>query len=309
MNKRKRQIITAARELFIEKGYVETPINDIINAAQISKGTFYNHFSSKNECLIAILAEGREEASNRRHELIYGKDPADLKVLTQQIVVLIHVNREQKLIPIFESVFHSHDHELKKIILHHHLQELEWLANRFVQVFGEKISPLSYECAVQTFGMINHSFRAVLFSDYKYIDPETVVRVALRNIQAIIPVMLESKDILISVEMINSIQNAVDSRTVSKDIVLEQLQGFTKGLSIEETPAGIEYSTFLQEELLQVQPKFFIIESLLIPFRKAFANTVHAAEARDIANSLWHYLKIEHPSERSIKKKCNKKQS
>ena len=73
MNKRKRQIITAARELFIEKGYVETSINDIISAAQISKGTFYNHIASKSECLIAILDEGREEASNRRHELIYGE--------------------------------------------------------------------------------------------------------------------------------------------------------------------------------------------------------------------------------------------
>ena len=298
MNKRKRQIITAARELFIEKGYVETSINDIISAAQISKGTFYNHIASKSECLIAILDEGREEASNRRHELIYGNDPTDLSVLTQQIVVLIHVNREQNLIPIFESVFHSHDHELKKIILNHHLKELEWLANRFVQVFGEEISPMSYECAVQTFGMINHSFRAVLFSDYKYIDPETVVRVALRNIQAIIPVMLESKDILISVEMITSIQNAVHSRPVSKGVVLEQLQGFTKGLVTDETTAGFEYATFLLEELQQAKPKLFIIESLLTPFRKAFADTAHAAEAREIANSLWHYMKIEHPSER-----------
>lgn len=298
MNKRKRQIITAARELFIEKGYVDTSINDIIRAAQISKGTFYNHFASKNECLIAILDEGREEASNRRHELIYEKDPADLTVLTQQIVVLIHVNREQNLIPIFESVFHSHDNELKKIVLNHHLQELEWLANRFVQVFGEEISPMSYECAVQTFGMINHSFRAVLFSNYQYIDPEIVVRVALRNIQAIIPVMLESKDILISVEMINSIQNAVHARTVSKEFVLEQLQGFTKGLAKDETAAGFEYASFLLEELQQAKPKLFIIESLLTPFRKAFADTEHAAEARDIANSLWHYMKIEHPCER-----------
>lgn len=302
MNKRKRQIITSARELFIKKGYVETSIIDIISAAQISKGTFYNHFTSKSECLIAILDEGREEASNRRHELLYGKDPKDLNVLTQQIAVLMHVNREQNLVAIFESIFHSHENELKKIILNHHLQELEWLANRFVQVFGEEISPMSFECAVQTFGMINHSLRVVVSSGHKYIEPETVVSVALRNIQAIIPVMLESKDILISIEMINSLQDAVDSRTVSKEVVLEQLQGFIKGLSKDETAAGIEYATFLLEELQQAQPKLFIVESLLIPFRKAFADTEHAAEARDIANSLWHYLKIEQPSEQCIKR-------
>lgn len=114
MNKRKRQIITAARALFIEKGFVDASMNDIISAAKISKGTFYNHFSSKNECLIAILDEGREEASNRRHELLYGKDPTDLEVLTQQVAVLMYVNREHNLIQIFESIFHSRDIELKK---------------------------------------------------------------------------------------------------------------------------------------------------------------------------------------------------
>lgn len=295
MNKKKRQIITSARNLFIEKGYVDSSINDIIRAAEISKGTFYNHFTSKSECLIAILDEGREEASLRRHELIYGKDPTDLNVLTQQIAVLIHVNREQNLIPIFESVFHSHDKELKLIILNHHLQELIWLANRFVQVFGEEIRPMSYECAVQTFGMINNTFRVILFSGQKHIEPETVVRIALRNIQAIIPVMLESKDILVNADMINSIENSLHLRMVNKESILEQLHGFVNGLTAEESSAGIEYANFLVEELQQANPKFLIIESILTPFRKSFIDTEHAAEAREIANSLWHYMKIEHP--------------
>ncbi|MCL1698016.1 MULTISPECIES: TetR/AcrR family transcriptional regulator [unclassified Lysinibacillus] len=301
MNKRKRQIITAARALFIEKGFVDASINDIISAAKISKGTFYNHFSSKNECLIAILDEGREEASNRRHELLYGKDPTDLEVLTQQVAVLMYVNREHNLIQIFESVFHSRDNELKKIILNYHLQELEWLANRLVQVFGEEVSPISYECAVQTLGMINLSIRAVLIADYKYINREAIVRVALRNISVIIPVMLESKEILISTEMINTIQNVANYKTVDKATVIEQLTGFKKGLPKNETAEGLEYVEFLLEELQREKPKLFIIESLLTPFRKAFVGTEHAEEARDIANSLWRYVKIERPSERCMK--------
>ncbi|ACA38376.1 TetR/AcrR family transcriptional regulator [Lysinibacillus sp. fkY74-1] len=302
MNKRKRQIITAARALFIEKGFLDTSINDIIHDAKISKGTFYNHFSSKNECLIAILDEGREEASNRRHELIYGKDPTDLEVLTQQVAVLMYVNREHNLIQIFESIFHSRDKELKKIIINYHLQELEWLANRLVQVFGEEISPISYECAVQTLGMINLTLRAVFIADYdKYINREAIVRVALRNISVIIPTMLESKEIIVSVEMINTIQNVVNYKTVTKDMVIEQLRGFAKGLTNNETVEGLEYAEFLLEELQRENPKLFIIESLLTPFRKAFVGTEHVAEARDIANSLWRYVKIERPAER-----CNK---
>lgn len=301
MNKRKRQIITAARELFIEKGFLDTSINDIISAAKVSKGTFYNHFVSKNECLIAILDEGREEASNRRHELLYGKDPTDLEILTQQVAVLMHVNREHNLVQIFESIFHSRDSELKKILLNYHLQELEWLANRLVQVFGEEIRPMSYECAVQTLGMVNLSLRAVLIADYKYINREAIVRVALRNISVIIPTMLESNEVLISAEMFNAIQNVINYQQVSKDVVIDQLAGFTKGLSEDDTLEGFEYATFLLEELQQQKPKLFIIESLLTPFRKAFVGTEHAAEARDIANSLWRYVKMQQPSEQRKK--------
>ncbi|WP_409367661.1 TetR/AcrR family transcriptional regulator [Lysinibacillus sp. 38-6] len=297
MNKRKRQIITAARELFTAKGFLDTSINEIISAAKVSKGTFYNHFVSKNECLIAILDEGREEASNRRHELLYGKDPTDLEILTQQVAVLMHVNREHNIVQIFESIFHSRDSELKKILLNYHFQELEWLANRLVQVFGEEIRPMSYECAVQTFGMINITLRAVLVADYKYLNREAIVRVALRNISVIIPTMLESKEVLISAEMINAIQNVINYQHVSKEVVIEQLQGFIKGLTENETVEGFEFATFLLEELQKPKPKLFIIESLLTPFRKAFVGTEHAAEARDIANSLWRYVKMEQPSE------------
>lgn len=151
--------------------------------------------------------------------------------------------------------------------------------------------------------MINLTLRAVFIADYKYINREAIVRVALRNISVIIPTMLESKEIIVSVEMINTIQNVVNYKTVTKEMVIEQLQGFTKGLSNNETMEGLEYAQFLLEELQNEKPKLFIIESLLTPFRKAFVGTEHIAEARDIANNLWRYVKIEQPTERCTKNK------
>ena len=76
--------------------------------------------------------------------------------------------------------------------------------------------------------MINLTLRAVLIADYKYINREAIVRVALRNISVIIPVMLESKEIIISTEMINTIQNVANFKTVNKETVIEQLTGFKK---------------------------------------------------------------------------------
>ena len=36
------------------KGYAETTIADIVREAAVSRRTFYEHFSTKTECLIAL---------------------------------------------------------------------------------------------------------------------------------------------------------------------------------------------------------------------------------------------------------------
>lgn len=47
----KDRIIAASWELFHEKGYTDTTVDDIINRSGTSKGSFYYYFSSKDELL------------------------------------------------------------------------------------------------------------------------------------------------------------------------------------------------------------------------------------------------------------------
>ena len=51
----KNQIMEAAWELFLEKGYEKTTVNDIIKKAGTSKGGFYYYFKAKEE-LLKILS-------------------------------------------------------------------------------------------------------------------------------------------------------------------------------------------------------------------------------------------------------------
>ena len=52
---RRTEIIDAATALFAAKGYSATSVNDILNAVGIAKGTFYHHFSSKDEVMRAVV--------------------------------------------------------------------------------------------------------------------------------------------------------------------------------------------------------------------------------------------------------------
>ncbi len=55
----KQRIIHESLKLFSMKGFVSTSINDILEAANTSKGGFYNHFASKEDLFFAALDEAR----------------------------------------------------------------------------------------------------------------------------------------------------------------------------------------------------------------------------------------------------------
>lgn len=56
----KETIIHEAQKLFSLHGYLNTGINEIIEAAGTSKGGFYNHFASKEDLFRDVLAESQK---------------------------------------------------------------------------------------------------------------------------------------------------------------------------------------------------------------------------------------------------------
>ena len=63
----KMKIATAAWKLFSERGYDETTVEDIIEAAQTSRGTFYHYFEGK-DALFGTMSFLFDEAYIRLEE-------------------------------------------------------------------------------------------------------------------------------------------------------------------------------------------------------------------------------------------------
>ncbi len=54
-DKKKEQIVEASIELFVKKGMEKSSLADILEAASISKGTFYHYFKTKDDLLDEII--------------------------------------------------------------------------------------------------------------------------------------------------------------------------------------------------------------------------------------------------------------
>ncbi len=64
MNRTKRKIFETAMELFAQKGYDGTSVEEITSVVGIAKGTLYYHFSSKEEIFNFLIDEGMKLLRN-----------------------------------------------------------------------------------------------------------------------------------------------------------------------------------------------------------------------------------------------------
>lgn len=59
IQRKRSEIITAATQVFAEKGYTHAKTREIAERADMAEGTLYNYFASKREIMLAIMAENR----------------------------------------------------------------------------------------------------------------------------------------------------------------------------------------------------------------------------------------------------------
>lgn len=93
---KREKLIELSLDLFTRKGYENTTITEIMQAAQLSKGGMYHYFSSKEEILDAVIEYGLQREITRIKEslsklpteekLIFFIKDNDFSVFTQKLL-------------------------------------------------------------------------------------------------------------------------------------------------------------------------------------------------------------------------------
>ncbi|MGN8646633.1 TetR/AcrR family transcriptional regulator [Gracilibacillus sp. HCP3S3_G5_1] len=288
MNERKRKVADIALKLFVEKGFQQTSIQEIIDKANISKGTFYNYFASKNDCIAEILENIRYDASQQRAAMQIGKDPQDREVLIEQITILMKLNEKHNLRALFENILSSDQADLKKLVLQHRVIEMEWFANRLVDVMGDDIREYATEATVLYFGMLQYMLFTLNLTNSQYSLHE-LIETILTYVERLIPEMKKKGSTLLNSFAMDILQSNVRKKVVTKSDVMEMADQLKAHYQFNEEQQDL-FDVIL-EELERERIRKIVIQKLLKPFLQVFEETPIASQVQLFTNAVWYYLK------------------
>ncbi|KON88697.1 TetR family transcriptional regulator [Sporosarcina globispora] len=271
MNDRKLLVIKKAHELFLEKGFQATSIQDILEYSGISKGTFYNYFSSKNELLMAIFKTLHKKMDSERNKLLIGQDPGSIEVFTQQIEFQMNMNRTNKLVALFDEVLVSNDPELKQFIKEGQLRMVDWIFNRFVEIFGEDKKPYLLDCAIMFLGILHHNVKYYTNFFESQSDINQVIRYSVARITKVVDEVSSTGDFLLKPELIENRFRNTNRNDVHN--LCHSILTLRKSIQDQEKNHCRDLLNFIQEEMVHSKnPRKFLIDSALQSLRSCISS-------------------------------------
>lgn len=294
MKDRKRHVMLTAKELFMKNGFFATSVQDILNESGISKGTFYNYFSSKNECLIAILEKTEEETMWRRRNLLTEENKADKNILMKQIIVRLQINREQNLFPIFQAIFQSNDSDLKSFLKEQNHQELIWFSYRLMDIYGMEVKPFVIDLSIMMHGMTQSFMHAWMMSTKEELDSERLVQFTIDKLDAIVHQTLKEQKVFLNKNLFLSKSPLTeDQGTLTKQELLEQFRELLNQVNDDKTPSNQEHILFIIEELQGDEPRLFLLETVALSLQQSFQKTNSESIVSIISARLWDYIEMQ----------------
>lgn len=93
MANKKEFILDTAEKLFVEQGFDQTSIAQILDATQIARGTLYYYFTSKEEIMDAIIERWISRAFEQMHTWVERKE---LSILERLMGALAALNMKEE---------------------------------------------------------------------------------------------------------------------------------------------------------------------------------------------------------------------
>lgn len=137
--KRKKMLLMIAYDLFLTRGYENTSVDEIIEKAQIAKGTYYYYFQSKEQMLEEVIDMMIDNETKMAEQIIR----TDISVPEKIVGILTSMKPTEEEQPIKNTLFQE-----ENVLMHHKIRKklIDTLTPLLSKVIKEGVDEGIFEC-------------------------------------------------------------------------------------------------------------------------------------------------------------------
>ncbi|AMD17386.1 TetR family transcriptional regulator [Methanobrevibacter sp. YE315] len=137
--KRKKELLKIAYDMFLTKGYENTTVDEIIEKAQIAKGTYYYYFESKEQMLEEVIDMMIESEAEMAKQII----AMDIPVPEKIVGIVASIKPTQAEQPIKNALFQP-----ENVLMHHKVRKklIAVVTPLLSEVVNEGVNEGIFEC-------------------------------------------------------------------------------------------------------------------------------------------------------------------
>jgi len=137
--KRKKELLSIAYDMFITRGYEKTSVDEIIEKAQIAKGTYYYYFQSKEQMLEEVIDMMIKNEVKMAEQIIR----TDISVPQKIVGILTSMKPTEEEQPIKNTLFQE-----ENVLMHHKVRKklIDTLTPLLSEVIKEGVNEGIFKC-------------------------------------------------------------------------------------------------------------------------------------------------------------------
>jgi len=166
MKNKKKQILEGAMQLFSQKGFQQTSMQEIADYIGVAKGSIYHYYKSKEDLLREIIWQYYEKISKQIDEIEQDEILTVRQKFLKQLIVHLAIfieNRDFILINL-KSSFDFND-QFESFCIQVHKEIYQWLEEKFIKLYGEEMKPYTLDLSTSLQGMVKEYLSHILFED------------------------------------------------------------------------------------------------------------------------------------------------
>lgn len=157
LKNKENEIIEVALQLFSEKGYTATSVDEIAKESGMAKASFYKFFQSKEDVLVATVVMHGYKIDDAIRRMYSNTNLAHEQKIAEFVRIYLQNSLDTKFHSMMismhdKSLFHSEKLIEAFLIVEYKLSK--WTTDCLVDIYGEQVEPFVYDVIFMMRGMM-----------------------------------------------------------------------------------------------------------------------------------------------------------